>query len=158
MTVASLTLHRAVGLFLTTSSFGSLICALQSSLPLAPDTPSYWVGGVTTIGWIKHEYSCRVEQLEREMGAVRGELAGARTDLAAAHGDNLKLYEKIRYLQRFSGKHAASDGFQVVQVDSEGVSHPKVTTPAAENACVFQYGNGGSVLAQWHALHFLMHC
>ncbi|BDA46198.1 probable protein CASP [Coccomyxa sp. Obi] len=69
----------------------------------------------------------RVEQLEGEMGAVRGELAAARNDLAAARADNVKLYEKIRYLQRFSGKQASSDGFQVVQVDSEGISHPKAS-------------------------------
>ena len=73
---------------------------------------------------------CRVEQLEGEVAGMRGQLAAARADLAGARADSVKLYEKIRYLQRFSAKQAASDGFQVVQVDSEGVSHPKVTTPS----------------------------
>ncbi len=85
-----------------------------------------------------------MEQLEGEMGAVRGELAAARTDLAAARADNVKLYEKIRYLQRFSGKHAASDGFQVVQVDSEGISHPKVNPPGILG--MFQHVKDGRVL------------
>ncbi|KAK9906857.1 hypothetical protein WJX75_009234 [Coccomyxa subellipsoidea] len=69
----------------------------------------------------------RVEQLEGEVAGMRGQLAVARSDLAAARADSVKLYEKIRYLQRFSAKQAASDGFQVVQVDSEGVSHPKAS-------------------------------
>jgi hypothetical protein len=68
-----------------------------------------------------------VEQLEVEVGSVRGELAAARSDLAAARNDNLKLYEKIRYLQRYSAKQGTgADGFQVVQVDSEGIQHSKV--------------------------------
>ena len=71
-----------------------------------------------------------MEQLEGEVAGMRGQLAVARSDLAAARADSVKLYEKIRYLQRFSAKQAASDGFQVVQVDSEGVSHPKVTAPS----------------------------
>ncbi len=61
------------------------------------------------------------------MAVMRGQLAAARSDLAGARADSVKLYEKIRYLQRFSAKHSASDGFQVVQVDSEGVAHPKVS-------------------------------
>ncbi|EIE24379.1 hypothetical protein COCSUDRAFT_83683 [Coccomyxa subellipsoidea C-169] len=69
----------------------------------------------------------RVEQLEGEMAGMRGQLAAARSDLAGARADSVKLYEKIRYLQRFSAKHSASDGFQVVQVDSEGVAHPKAS-------------------------------
>lgn len=60
------------------------------------------------------------------MAGIRGELAAARSDLAASRADNVKLYEKIRYLQRFSAKHAAGNGFQVVQVDSEGISQSKV--------------------------------
>lgn len=81
--------------------------------------------------WCLH----RVEQLEGEVAGMRGQLAAARSDLAAARADSVKLYEKIRYLQRFSAKQAASDGFQVVQVDSEGVSHPKVT--ALSNPVIF---------------------
>lgn len=164
---ASFMLRRAVSFFLTTSSFvvvglcTAVECALGSThisfllIGLGGDTA---IGQESSLGYkllnslllvilakilpffSKHECLCRVEQLEGDMGAVRGELAAARTDLAAARADNVKLYEKIRYLQRFSGKHAASDGFQVVQVDSEGISHPKVTPPAAGVPWIFNMG------------------
>lgn len=57
---------------------------------------------------------------------MRGELAAARSDLAAARSDNLKMYEKVRYLQRYTAKQGGTDGFQVELVDSEGIQHRKV--------------------------------
>ena len=50
-------------------------------------------------------------------------------ELAGKEADNVSLYEKIRYLQRYSSNRQASssDGLiSVVQVDDAGVAQPKV--------------------------------
>ena len=50
-------------------------------------------------------------------------------ELAGKEADNVSLYEKIRYLQRYSSNRQASSGdglISVVQVDDAGVTQPKV--------------------------------
>ena len=50
-------------------------------------------------------------------------------ELAGKEADNVGLYEKIRYLQRYSSNRQASSGdglISVVQVDDAGVAQPKV--------------------------------
>ena len=50
-------------------------------------------------------------------------------ELAGKEADNVSLYEKIRYLQRYSSNRQASIGdglISVVQVDDAGVAQPKV--------------------------------
>ena len=72
---------------------------------------------------------CRVTQLEEEVGACRRHLQQAQSELAGKEADNVSLYEKIRYLQRYSSNRQASssDGLlTVVQVDDAGVAKPQV--------------------------------
>ena len=72
---------------------------------------------------------CRVTQLEEEVGSCRSQLQQSQSELAGKEADNVSLYEKIRYLQRYSSNRQASSGdnlMTVVQVDDAGVEHPKV--------------------------------
>jgi len=67
----------------------------------------------------------RVSQLEEEVATCRTQLQQCQGELAG----NVSLYEKIRYLQRYSSNRQASssDGLiSVVQVDDAGVAQPKV--------------------------------
>ncbi|KAK9818043.1 hypothetical protein WJX72_006164 [[Myrmecia] bisecta] len=66
----------------------------------------------------------RVEQLEEELRNAQAELQSKVGALAAANADNLSLYEKIRYLQRFGAKQstAKAGAYNVVKVDGAGVA------------------------------------
>ena len=71
---------------------------------------------------------CRVDQLEAVAAGLRRELQGLQAELAAARGDNVQLYEKIRYLQSYQAKQggAADSAYQIVQVDGDGIPQAKV--------------------------------
>lgn len=72
---------------------------------------------------------CRATQLEEEVDSCRSQLQQFQSELAAKEADNVSLYEKIRYLQRYSCNRQASSGdnlMTVVQVDNAGVAQPKV--------------------------------
>lgn len=63
------------------------------------------------------------------MGTCQSQLQQCQGELAGKEADNVSLYEKIRYLQRYSSNRQASssDGLiSVVQVDDAGVAQPKV--------------------------------
>ena len=63
------------------------------------------------------------------MGSCQSQLQQCQGELAGKEADNVSLYEKIRYLQRYSSNRQASssDGLiSVVQVDNAGVAQPKV--------------------------------
>lgn len=72
---------------------------------------------------------CRVTQLEEEVGSCCSQLQQSQSELAGKEADNVSLYEKIRYLQRYSSNRQASSSdnlMTVVQVDNAGVAPPKV--------------------------------
>ena len=72
---------------------------------------------------------CRVTQLEEEVGSCRSQLQHLQSELAGKEADNVSLYEKIRYLQRYSSNRQGSSGdnlMTVVQVDDAGVAQPQV--------------------------------
>ena len=71
---------------------------------------------------------CRVAQLEEEVGSCRSQLQQSQSELAGKEADNVSLYEKIRYLQRYSSNRQASSGnlLTVLQVDNAGVAQPQV--------------------------------
>ncbi len=66
-----------------------------------------------------------MQQLEDDVGAAQREMAGLKAKLSAAKADNVALYEKIRYLQRF-GHRPADGGGIVVKVDGDGVPQEAV--------------------------------
>ena len=83
-----------------------------------------------TLALIGYEPVCRVTQLEEEVGSCRSQLQQSQSELAGKEADNVSLYEKIRYLQRYSSNRQASSGdnlMTVVQVDNAGVTQPKVS-------------------------------
>ena len=65
----------------------------------------------------------RVEQLEEQMGASQQGLKTAQADLTAARNDNVRLYEKVRYLHRYAARQGSADAasnpaaFNFVKVD-----------------------------------------
>ena len=70
-----------------------------------------------------------MSQLEEEVATCRTQVQQCQGELAGKEADNVSLYEKIRYLQRYSSNRQASssDGLiSVVQVDDAGVAQPKV--------------------------------
>ena len=72
---------------------------------------------------------CRVTQLEEEVNTWRSRLQAAQSELAGKEADNVSLYEKIRYLQRYSSNRQASSSdssMTIVQVDEAGVAQPEV--------------------------------
>lgn len=72
---------------------------------------------------------CRVAQLEEEVGSCCSQLQQSQSELAGKEADNVSLYEKIRYLQRYSSNRQASSGdnlLTVLQVDNAGVAQPQV--------------------------------
>lgn len=72
---------------------------------------------------------CSVTQLEEEVGSCRSQLQHLQSELAGKEADNVSLYEKIRYLQRYSSNRQGSSGdtlMTVVQVDDAGVAQPQV--------------------------------
>ena len=72
---------------------------------------------------------CRVAQLEEEVSSCRSQLQQSQSELAGKEADNVSLYEKIRYLQRYSSNRQASSSnnlMTVVQVDDAGVAQSKV--------------------------------
>ena len=72
---------------------------------------------------------CRVSQLEKELESCRSQLQQSQSELAEKEADNVSLYEKIRYLQRYSSNRQGSSTdnlMTVVQVDDAGVAQPKV--------------------------------
>ncbi|PNW84168.1 hypothetical protein CHLRE_04g223900v5 [Chlamydomonas reinhardtii] len=67
----------------------------------------------------------RMVQLEEEKNALGDELKKTRQQLQSARDDNVQLFEKVRYLERFNQKLAAASGrTTVVRVDGAGVSQP----------------------------------
>ena len=74
----------------------------------------------------------RVEQLEEQLGGSQQSLKGVQADLAAARADNVRLYEKVRYLHRYSARQGSADtsahaaAFNFVKVDDAGVAQPEV--------------------------------
>lgn len=71
-----------------------------------------------------------MEDLEGELEAGRTALAAADARAQALQEDNLLLYERIKYLQRYQAKRAAPDAFKVVTVDNAGVPTPSVSLPS----------------------------
>lgn len=70
---------------------------------------------------------CRVEQLEEQVSSAQQEAKSARADLASARNDNTRLYEKIRYLQRYSARQKSdTSGVNYVKVDDAGVAQSQV--------------------------------
>lgn len=70
-----------------------------------------------------------MSQLEEEVATCRTQVQQYQGELAVKEADNVSLYEKIRYLQRYSSNRQASSGdglISVVQVDDAGVAQPKV--------------------------------
>ncbi|KAG2425069.1 hypothetical protein HXX76_013978 [Chlamydomonas incerta] len=67
----------------------------------------------------------RMVQLEEEKSALGEELKKTRQQLQSARDDNVQLFEKVRYLERFNQKLAAASGrTTVVRVDAAGVTQP----------------------------------
>ncbi|KAG2452146.1 hypothetical protein HYH02_003178 [Chlamydomonas schloesseri] len=67
----------------------------------------------------------RMVQLEEEKSALGEELKKTRQQLQSARDDNVQLFEKVRYLERFNQKLAAASGrTTVVRVDAAGVAQP----------------------------------
>jgi len=72
----------------------------------------------------------RVSQLEEEVGRCRSQLQQCQGELAGKEADNVSLYEKIRYLQRYSSNQQTGSSDSVVnfvQVDDAGVAQPKAS-------------------------------
>ncbi len=70
-----------------------------------------------------------MSQLEEEVATCRTQVQQYQGELAVKEADNVSLYEKIRYLQRYSSNRQASSSeglISVVQVDDAGVAQPKV--------------------------------
>ncbi|KAG2488575.1 hypothetical protein HYH03_012894 [Edaphochlamys debaryana] len=66
----------------------------------------------------------RMVQLEEEKGQLSEELRKTRQQLQASRDDNVQLFEKVRYLERYHQKAAASGRTTVVRVDGAGVAQP----------------------------------
>ena len=67
--------------------------------------------------------------MEEEVATCRTQVQQCQGELAGKEADNVSLYEKIRYLQRYSSNRQASSSnglINVVQVDDAGVAQPKV--------------------------------
>lgn len=82
---------------------------------------------------------CRVSQLEEEVRSCRSQLQQCQGELAGKEADNVSLYEKIRYLQRYSSNRQASSSdslINVVQVDDAGVAQPQVMVAMMANLSV----------------------
>ncbi|KAL0035573.1 hypothetical protein WJX77_012505 [Trebouxia sp. C0004] len=82
----------------------------------------------------RDRFRARVSQLEEEVATCRTQLQQCQGELAGKEADNVSLYEKIRYLQRYSSNRQAgnSDGLiSIVQVDDAGVAQPKVQAEQA---------------------------
>ena len=74
------------------------------------------------------------------MGSCRSQLQQCQGELAGKEADNVSLYEKIRYLQRYSSNRQASSSdslINVVQVDEAGVAQPQVRLAMMASLCQF---------------------
>ncbi|KAG1678378.1 hypothetical protein FOA52_015144 [Chlamydomonas sp. UWO 241] len=70
----------------------------------------------------RDRFRSRCAQLEDEKGTLTDDVAKARRQLDEVRADNLALYEKLRYLERYSQQAAAGTGrTTVVKVDGDGL-------------------------------------
>ena len=77
---------------------------------------------------------CRVSELEEQLGTAQASLQTSKAAGSALKADNISLYEKIRYLQRY--KKQAQGAGMIMRVDSDGLpQQEKVSGSQAEVTC-----------------------
>ncbi|GFR41759.1 hypothetical protein Agub_g2515 [Astrephomene gubernaculifera] len=88
----------------------------------------------------------RMVQLEEEKNQLSDELNKTRQQLEATRNDNVTLFEKVRYLERYNQKAAAAAAAggagrtTVVRVDAAGVAQPSPEEAAAARGSRYQCG------------------
>lgn len=75
-----------------------------------------------------------MSELEEQLGTAQASLQTSKAAVSALKADNISLYEKIRYLQRY--KKQAQGGPMIVRVDSDGLpQQEKVSGTEAVCSC-----------------------
>ncbi|GIL61748.1 hypothetical protein Vafri_16138, partial [Volvox africanus] len=82
----------------------------------------------------------RMVQLEDEKSQLSDELHKTQQQLQSCRNDNVTLFEKIRYLERFNQRAAAASRTTVVRVDAAGVAQPSAEELAAARTNRYQCG------------------
>ncbi|GLC42313.1 hypothetical protein PLESTB_000660600 [Pleodorina starrii] len=82
----------------------------------------------------------RMVQLEEEKSQLSDELHKTRQQLQSSRNDNVALFEKIRYLERYNQRAAAAGRTTVVRVDAAGVAQPSPEELAAARGNRYQCG------------------
>ncbi|DBA74650.1 TPA: hypothetical protein ACH3X2_009428 [Trebouxia sp. C0005] len=98
----------------------------------------------------RDRFHAQVLQLEEEVATCRRQVQQCQGELAGKEADNVSLYEKIRYLQRYSSNRQASSGdglISVVQVDDAGVTQPKARQAHRMSCGPFSVNYGGEAEA-----------
>ncbi|KAL0044478.1 hypothetical protein WJX82_008975 [Trebouxia sp. C0006] len=98
----------------------------------------------------RDRFRARVSQLEEEVATCRTQVQQYQGELAVKEADNVSLYEKIRYLQRYSSNRQASSSeglISVVQVDDAGVAQPKAQQAHRMSCGPFSVNYGGQAEA-----------
>lgn len=102
-------------------TLGNDIVKKSDILPYTPPKEMlWWRLRLNPEGWN------RMEQLQEEVGAAQKEVTGLKASLAAAKADNVALYEKIRFLQRFGQRTGEPASGIVIKVDGAGVPQGSV--------------------------------
>ena len=74
--------------------------------------------------------------MEEEAGALLRKASSAEAKAQGLEKDNLMLFERIRYLQRYQTKQHANAAYKIVNVDEAGVPQPAVSSSYC-NDCTF---------------------
>ncbi|GIL86016.1 hypothetical protein Vretifemale_14276, partial [Volvox reticuliferus] len=82
----------------------------------------------------------RMVQLEEEKSQLSDELHKTQQQLQSCRNDNVALFEKIRYLERYNQRAAAASRATVVRVDAAGVAQPSAEELAAARTNRYQCG------------------
>ena len=83
-------------------------------------------------------HCCRMQQLEELQAGLRQAQAAAEAKAAAAQADNVKMYEKIKYLQSYAQKKGGAGGgahTSIMKVDANGIALAQVRPHRIEAAC-----------------------
>jgi len=144
----------AVGAAGAAAVAGSSLLKQGSSELLMPGTPDAADGGsldsqaasmLDIVVSQRDRFRQRVTQLEEEKGKLNEELQKARHELEKCRADNVTLYEKVRYLERYSQKAAATGKMAVLKVDDAGVPQAQAADAKANRyqcgPVAFEFGS-----------------